>query len=256
MTRSLFRLFVLILCLLLFSGCSLLQPEPTATPTITPKPTLTLVPTKTYTVTPSPTATLPPTATFTPTPISPEDLVARNNLGDQTRTSVQLEILRLLIANKEILLTGHPQVAADKIIPTRFGHPIFDDKPVVGEIILRATNLGDEIYTLFPSELTFQILGTQIRLEDYILAEAYNTKGANPYNPDILPGSTLYLVYWFGIEDYELSEITELVIALEAPYEIMYDGGWLDTGQFYYFKIDLTERIFEPMPDELYEALY
>ena len=243
-------LFVVLIFSLLFSGCSALQPEPTSTPT--PIPTSTNTPT----ITPSPTLTPTPTPTFTPTPISPEDLIARNFLGDQTRVHVQLEILRLLLADKEILLLDHPQVMADKLPPRRFSASIFDDKPLVGEIVLRVTNQGDKIYTLFPSELTIQIKGSQIILDEYIMAEAYYTKGANPFNPDILPGSTLYLAYWFGIEEDELSEITELVIAQEAPFELMSDGTLWDLGQHYYFQIDLSERIFEPMPEEVIKALY
>ncbi len=250
------KLTVLILCLLIFSGCSVLRPEPTATPTQTPIPTSTLTPTNTPTNTPTPTQTPTPTPTFTPTPISPEDLIAKNYLGNQTRVNVDLEILRLLLADKEILLLGHPQVRSDKIKPIRFGNPVFDDKPLVGEIVLRVTNLGEEVYTLFPSDLIIQIMGRQIVLDDYIMAEAYYTKGANPFNPDILPGSTLYLAYWFGIEDVDLSEIKEMAVYLEAPYEVMYDGSWLATGQNYYFKFDLLEWVFEPMPEEVFEALY
>ena len=169
---------------------------------------------------------------------------------------MELEILRLLLADKEILLLEHPQVTADKLPSRRFGAPVFDNKPLVGEIILRVTNQGDKIYTLFPSDLTFQIKGSQVILDEYIMAEAYYTKGANPFNPDILPGSTLYLAYWFGIEEDELSEITEIVIAQEAPYEVMYDGSWLDTGQHYFFTIDLSEWVFDPMPEEVFEELY
>ncbi len=256
MKRYRSKFTVLILFLLMFSGCSVLQPKPTATPTQTPIPTSTLTPTNTPTITPSPTLTPTLTPTFTPTPISPEDLIAKNSLGNQTRVNVDLEILRLLLADKEILLLGHPQVQSDKIPPTRFGNPIFDDKPLVGEIVLRFTNLGEDVNTLFVSDLIIQVMGGQIVLDDYIMAEAYYTKGANPFNPDILPGSTIYLTYWFGIEDVDLSEIKELAVYLEAPYEVMRDGSWLYTGQNYYFTFDLSEWGFEPMPEEVFDAIY
>lgn len=245
-------LATLMFLVLLTSACgSLSPPEPTATSSATMVPSATPTTTLTPTATPHPSATPTPLPTATPTPLSVDDIFAKNFVALQTRSDVELEIVRLLFARKEILLQGHPQLANERIEPPGFSAPIFEDKPVVGELILRITNTGNEIYTVFPSDLSILIAGNQFRLSDFIIAEAFFSGDANPFNPEILPGGTIVLGYWFGVRDVELPGITEMTIAMEAPLQSLDDGSFLSTGGYYYFEIDLEEHTFEPLTSDI-----
>ncbi len=169
---------------------------------------------------------------------------------------MEVELVRVLVADKDILLQGHPQVKDDQIQPPNFAASVFKDKPVVLELIFRMTNTSDKIYTIWFYDTSVQVAGKQILMEDFINADAVFAKNVNPWNPDILPGSTIYLGIWVGIEGPDVSEIGQINILIDSPYYELSNGSYMSTGQKYYFTMDLTDWGFEPMPEEIMNNLY
>jgi len=244
---------VLFVLSLLLSGCGALQPEPTATPSKTPIPP---TPTNTPTITPSPTVTPSPTPSFTPTPLSPADILSRNYIEMIDVYGMEVELTRLLIANKDILLQGHPQIKDDKIQSINFSAPAFDDKPVVLELFFRMTNTSERIYTIWFYDTTLQAVGKQIRFEEFIDANAVISDNINTWTIDILPGSTINIGIWVGLEEENISDISQINILLDSPSYLMSDGSYMNVGRKYYFTVDLTDWGFEPMLEEITDNLY
>ncbi len=244
MRRSLLALFILLIGAL--AACSQLgAPEPT--PTATLPPTETPIPSVTPSETPEPTNTPLPTPKFTPTPLSPETILARNNPVVQERGKVELEVVRFLIGEKDVVLSDHPQLAYEEIAPPDLSAPSFDDKQVVGEIILRITNKQTErIITLFLSDLIIATSGQQIRLEEFILEGGYFGDDINPFNPDILPETSVLAGFWFAFDDLDIAEITKVNIALDEPYYSI-GNTYYPLGSRYFMSVEFSERIFEPL---------
>ena len=249
--KTLFSL--LILLSLLFTGCSSLQPEPTSTPTETPVPP---TPTSTPTITPSPTTTPSPTPTLTPTPLSTTDILSKNFIEMIDVYGVEIELTRVLVAEKDILLQDHPQLKDENIRPANFSAPIFDDKPVVLELFFRMTNTSERIYTIWFYDTFVQVNGKQSKFEEFIDNDAVIADNINTWTIDILPGSTISIGIWVGLEATDVSEISQINILMDSPSYELADGSYMSVGRKYYFSLDLTEWGFEPFPAEIMENLY
>ena len=203
--------------------------KPSITETVSPTPTKnpTQIPTKNPTQTlvvktpdASPTA---PLSSYSRT----EDRYAWNYLETQISGGVELEIYRLLLANKN---------AVDMVFPSKF-----DDVDVVGEIIFRVTNTTDGKITIYPSIATIVVGREQISLGgwgqtsvgDYITGEVY-------------PGVTLIGGGWFGIKETKLEKIDRIIVGVYGP-----EGdGYTTIGDDYYFDISLPESGFEESPGD------
>ncbi len=245
-----FILLSAIICSLILSSCDVIfPPEPTVPPTatMTPIPTSTFTPTLTPTYTLTPTATLTPTPTFTPTPLSPDDIFALNYIETKTVSNVDAEIVRLMVADKEALLSGHPMVADEYTL--LLDSPVYDEKSVVGQLTMRVTNNHERVATMFPYEWSIQIGQQQLTMEEFILAEA-EPKPYNPFDIDLLPGSSVLLSYTFGFEDLDVAEISTVSILLPAPLDCNQSVCY-DWGGYYLFKLDFSEHPYEPVPEEV-----
>lgn len=243
-------LLIFFVFIAVISACSLaesVEPTPTQEPTSTETP----VPSATPTKTPTPTMTPSPTPTVTPTPLDPETILARNYPAVQERGLVEVEIVRFLIGEKDVILSGHTQLEGEKITPSRLDTPSFDGREVVGELVLRITNKQTErVASLFLADLIIGISGQQKRLEEFILDDAVFGDDINPFNPDILPETSVLIGFWFAFEDIDVSEITKVNIVLDSPYESR-GNIYYPLGNDYFFSIDFTEPIFESVPEEL-----
>jgi hypothetical protein len=91
--------------------------------------------------------------------------------------------------------------------------------------------------------------GQQIRLEEFILDAGYFGDDINPFNPDILPETSVLAGFWFAFDDLDIAEITKVNIALDEPY---YSVGntYYPLGSRYFMSVDFSERVFEPLLEE------
>jgi hypothetical protein len=239
---------VLILLIMALSACSGAETID-ATPTEPPPPSDTPLPSATFTEVPTATFTPSPTLTPTPLPLNPEQILALNNPAAQERGQVNIEVVRFLIGEKDVVLSDHPDLSGEEFPTLGLTTPIFDDKEVVGEIVLRITNNQPErVITLFLSELTIAAGGQQLRLEEYILNEAYFGDDINPFNPDILPETGVLVGYWFGFKELDIAELNKVNIAIEEPY---YSVGntYYPIGSRYFMTLEFTEPVFEPVEE-------
>jgi hypothetical protein len=182
-------------------------------------------------------------------PLSTEQILAVNNPASQERGQVEIEILRFLIGEKDVVLSGHPQLGGEQFPELGLGAPSFDDKQVLGEIVLRITNNQPErVITLFLSELIIASGGQQVRLEEFILSEAYFGDDINPFNPDILPETTVLAGYWFGFDDLDIAELDKVNISIEEPYYSI-GNTYYPLGSRYFMTVEFSEPVFEPVEE-------
>ena len=195
------RLFLFIVCVVMLSGCSLAEAfKPT--PTLEPTPTTTPSPTPTPTETPTPTLTPSPMPTATPTPLSTDQILARNYVATQQIGLVEVEIIRLLIGEKDVVLKDHPDLEGETIRPRRLNASSFMQKDVVGELVLRITNKHTERKVdIYLAETNIGVSGQQISLVDFIMDAAVFGDNINPFNLELFPETTVLIGYWFAFED-------------------------------------------------------
>ncbi|MDH5508085.1 MAG: hypothetical protein OEZ02_12760 [Anaerolineae bacterium] len=227
------RLFIIFA--LLLSACSFSSDNDPAAPqdVATPAPPENGDDSSIQASTPSGEVDFPPTE-------QPEVQVTRELFGDkiainfgaqQESGGLLVEIARVLIADKTALEQDFDLIG------------IFEDKPVVGEIIFKITNNTEGILTIYP-EQGVVIIGTeQINLGDFYFA----TKFGDAISGDIYPGVTVIGGLWFGIKRSSVSAIHSLTIAFDAPINIEYET----IGENFQFEVDLSKQTYEELPDEL-----
>jgi hypothetical protein len=175
------------------------------------------------TATPAPTATETPVQEIT-------DIVARNYLNSQESGDVTIQIGRALIAQKDA-------------IPQEFEDDLFQDKDVLAMLIFVITNNSDSTVSVFPTRGTVQVNTEQIELFDYLLARS---NFGDELDGEIFPGVTKIGGLWFAIGRSELDEVTQMIFRANAPRV----AGSGSIGPNYEIVIDLSERVFEQLPDE------
>lgn len=243
----------LILCLiiLILAACS--QPAQTidqktieamvdaqiaAIPTDTPQPTYTPYPTYTAppispTNTPRPTNTTAPTETIAPTEaIDLTQIKAKNYIGSQESGGVILEIARILIAQKEAIDEDFSR------------SELFDDKPIVVEVILKIINNTDKTVTVYADQGKIAVNGEQIELFDYALEGA---RFGDDLGGEILPGVTVIGGIWIGVKRTPFDDINKIIIQISSPR----DADYHELGPEFNITVDVVDWGYEEVPDEL-----
>jgi len=148
-----------------------------------------------------------------------------------------VEIVRILIGESEILdsqLVSETLELSEALL----------DKPVVGWLVFSITNNSGYGIHLHPRRGTVLINGEQIELKDY---ESYTSVSDN-FDGAYFPGEQVIGGgVWFGIESSEVDEITEMTIMMHGPHFIEKD----EYGESYYFVLDLSDHVFEELPEDL-----
>ncbi|MCA9922880.1 MAG: hypothetical protein KC419_17390 [Anaerolineales bacterium] len=175
-----------------------------------------------------------PTEPPAPVAAAGDEMVALNYTNEVESGGLVVEVGRVLIANK-----------AD--VPQDFSLlGDFDNIDVVGEIILTITNTTDQTLSVYPDQGNVQVNSELIELFDYFLATFGDNLGG-----DIPPNATKIGGMWFGINRSQVGEITEMVYRFDGPS----DDSFSRVGDDFEIVIDLNTREFQPIPDELADAL-
>jgi len=184
-----------------------------------------------------PTATnAPEVAPDTPTPLTVvgSDIFALNYLETQDRAGVVIEIARVLVGSKQ---------AAGEYIGGNFNElSEFQDKNTVVEIIFKVTNNTGQVISVYPDQGTVIIGSEQIDLTNYFF---YGV--GEDVSGDIFPGVTLIGGLYFAVGRSTVDEISEMTVAITGPYNQNFDK----LGEDYLFTLDLSNHIFEEIPEEL-----
>lgn len=162
--------------------------------------------------------------------------IALNYVGEQERGEVVIQIGRVLVGDKAYVQfsTGSP-----------FKADIFDDKEILAELIFVVTNNSDRPVTINLYNGSVQVNSEQIDLFDYLLA---NTTFGDNLSGEIYPGVTKIGGLWFGIDRSTLDDISTMTFRTDGPVDA---EDFSSMGEDYLISIDLSNRIFEAMPEEL-----
>jgi hypothetical protein len=180
----------------------------------------------------APAATAVPSATATPA-LTGSDF-AWNYIASQESGGLKVDIARFALADKSALdidFTGGGAMNA------------YDDRPVVAEIIFKITNPTQQIISVYPDQGTVIAGGEQIDLMDFALVGNFG----DDFSGDIYPGVTVIGGIWLGFKRTPVDQIQSLTIAFDAPSDQNYNR----LGPAFNIVLDLTNRQFQPMPDEL-----
>lgn len=162
--------------------------------------------------------------------------IALNFVGEQESGGVTIEIGRVLVGDKALLEydLGKP-----------FSADIFADKDVVGEVIFVITNNSDQTVNLYPLQGSAQIGSEQIDFLDYAFADV---RLGEDIDGELFPGVRKIGGLWFGIRRSSLDEIDQITFRITAPTS---SDSYQRLGEDYEITVDLSNRIFEPLPEEL-----
>lgn len=181
----------------------------------------------------APAATTEPSITSEP-PVG--EKIALNFVGEQDSGGVTVEIGRVLIGDKALL---------EYDIGNTFSGDIFADKDVVGEVIFVITNNSDQTVNLYPLQGSAQIGSEQIDFLDYAFADVHF---GEDIDGELFPGVQKIGGLWFGVKRYSLDEINQITFRITAPTS---SDSYQRLGEDYEITVDLSNRTFEPLPEEL-----
>ena len=173
-----------------------------------------------------------PTETTTPSTFG--NYFAWNYIARQESGGLQVEIARFVLADK---------TAVDQDFTAGGLTTIFDDRPVVGEIIFKITNPTQRIISVYPDQGKVIGGGEQIDLLEFASAAEF---GDN-FSGEIHPGVTVIGGIWFGFKRTPIEQITSVTIVFNAPHNQNFDS----LGPGFKIVLDLNDRQNQPMPDEL-----
>jgi len=188
---------------------------------------------------PSPTSHPPTETPVPPTEIplpSPDQKWARNYVGWGESGGVTIEIARVLVGYKSSIPNDWD--ALNEYIDG------WSEIDVVGELVFKITNNTDSTVTLYPDQGSVQIGGEQIELTEYMFTSTFG----DDVGGDIFPGVTKIGGIWFGIKRSVPSEITQIIFRASAPHN---SDTYDDLGPDYEIILDVSEHVWEEMPDEL-----
>jgi len=161
-------------------------PTQTALPTYTPFPTATKV---------RPTSTIVPTPTISSNPFGIVG-VAKNSLGMQEKKNVQLEIYRMIIADRSTYNFANWSNTSS-----------FDDAKSMIELIVKYTNNTGELIKFHSfSEGIAAINGEQINFRNFF----YETRFDDNSFSGLLPGMSITTGFWFPVKNSEWQDIKEI----------------------------------------------
>lgn len=176
---------------------------------------------------------IPPTATIVP---AEGNIFSWNYLAEQDSGGLKIQVGRVVIAEKTALLLDGIDFS---------GVAIFDDKPVVVEIVFIITNTTSNEISVYTNQGTVVVGNEQVNLLDYAFSGA--EFGEN-FSGNIFPGVRVIGGIWFGLKRTQLSDIQSLTIAISGPA----DAKTLTRlGPEYRIFVDLSQRKNEPLPEEL-----
>jgi hypothetical protein len=129
---------------------------------------------------------------------------AWNNLATQDSGGVSVQIARLVIAEKSSIKDQNFSAI-----------PLFDNTPVVGEIVFVVQNNTKKVISIYPDQATVIAGSEQIDLSQWMF---FTTFGED-YSGDIYPGVSATGGIWFGLKRTPLDQIQSLTIAFDAPFD-------------------------------------
>ncbi len=177
-----------------------------------------------------------PEADGLPEGVDPEQIFAANHVASLERGGVTVEVLRVIVADKEV---------AEEVLGIDFEpHVAFRGAETVVEVIFRVVNDSGQLVHVFPDQAQVLVDSQQVEL-----AEWASTGGriGDQLGGVILPGAEKIGGQWFGLDDVRAPEVDRMVISFDAPST---DNGD-SIGERYYFEIDLSNKSWQPLPEEL-----
>ena len=205
------------------------RPSPTQTPTPLPSPTVTISPSPP----PSPTSTIQPTITNTPYPT--EDLsraIAKNEVAALVNDEVEIEILRIFIADRAGLIY--------------LGGKVFEDKQTVFEIIFRVRNGREEVVMI-------DLFRSQIWVNNTVIDFGAYRLGSGPvpnwiindefFDEAIAAGRAKTGGMIVGIDQPAWDQVSGITVWVPAAFDM--DGRAVTES--FTFRLDPSEWGFDPL---------
>lgn len=236
--RAYFLIFILIFSLVIMScicGNSLSQSSPTQQEGFDSYFTSTEEKFEASSTTPTEviaTKTITPSKTNVPTitAVDPSKMIAKNYLGTVDSGGVEVEILRILIAEKTV-------------VNQDFSDEIFLDKYVVAQFTFRIQNNTEEVISVFVGHALIAVNSEQIDLFDYMW-DFYDF--GDSISGDFLPGVSSIGGVWCGIKNYSVQEINRIIVTILAPA----GPGMKRLGPNYFFDIEVNDWGYEEPPEK------
>jgi hypothetical protein len=182
--------------------------------------------------------TAQPTETTIPSLSTSGNYFAWNYIAKQESGGIQVEIARFVLADK---------TAVDQDFTAGGLTTIFDDRPVVGEILFKITNPTQQIISGYPDQGKVIGGGEQMDLLEFAIVAEFG----DSFSGEIHPGVTVIGGIWFGFKRTPIDQITSVTIAFDAPH----DQNFSSLGPEFNIVLDLTDRQNQPLPDELKEFI-
>lgn len=175
---------------------------------------------------------------FTDTPLPPTERA-------QTGNEYSWNYLSSIDSGGVVITIGRVVVANKKYLPIDFSDAvIYDDKPVLAEIIFVIENKTSGIVSVYPNQGKVLVGSEQIEMFPFAM-DGGDIEGV--YNGDVLPGAKLIGGLWVGFQRTSLEEINSMTIFISAPHNPNYET----LGPDYNFNLDLSQKQFVEYPEEL-----
>jgi len=234
------------------TAISLTQAAETAlAPTATTEPTATNTPEIPPTNTPHPSPTpRPPTETPEPTaPPSPDSIWARNYLGAVESGEVVLEVVRVLVGDKQAIdnLYRSSGGSWDELIKYASDEVAWANAEGAVEVIVKFTNNSSEPVELSVdcNESNIQIGGYQAELNDV----AIRISGLQTFCYDKLwPGASAISGVWVPLNNLTPDEVVSITLRLAPPQK---EDSYKDLGPWFILELDVSEHRWEDPPEEM-----
>lgn len=163
-------------------------------------------------------------------------IFAWNYIGSQESGGLRVEIARFVVADK-LALTDFDFTGGGRI-------KVFDDRPVVSEIIFKITNTTQEKINIYPDQGKVIAGGEQVDLLDFAIQ---GSTFGDDFSGEIFPGVTVIGGMWFGFKRTPVDQITSATIAFSGPSGDSFNS----LGPEFNIVLDLSNRQNQPIPDEL-----
>lgn len=169
-------------------------------------------------------------------------VVAKNNVAEIEDSGITIEVLRVLICDKDWDGIEDLDLAQ---------YETFSDKDTMIEYVFKITNDTDVVAHFFFTSSIASANGEQVSFVDF------RNYGAgyigNDLGSDILPGSYIIGGLWTGYSDSSWDEIKKIVISVDSAH----GSSFIDklTGN-YLFTIDVINWEFEPLPTVLKDSAF
>lgn len=164
-----------------------------------------------------------------------DDIIALNDVASAESGGIAVDIARVLVGNKSSIEQDFSR------------DPSFDNVDVVGMIIFKVRNTTDETISVYPDQASVQINSELVELLDFFLAGF-----GDDVSGDIPPDVELIGGQWFGINRNAVADVTEMTLRFSGPISVECCDK---LGDDFEIVLDLSNRTFEPIPQDLLDAL-